>query len=265
MKPTALIFFASATLASAAPEWVGGLTSPSAGPHPIITPMSVDYQISWKGLVDSGKLHIDFGPKNIKKPGAFVIRSHAVSQGLAAKLYSYHHDFWSEVLPTTLRPRYFHAVETDPKETVTYTIRYDSKQVESESITKNLKSGKSNTKNRTFTFSPVFDLFSAMLHVRSQKLEDGDQIAIVIHPFDTPYLLRTKVVSHEVHEGQKSIRLSVGMNKIDRDSLELKSYKKLKDNATLWLSDDNDRIPLEFRAAVFIGDVRAVLTNKKKF
>jgi hypothetical protein len=38
----------------------------------------------------------------------------------------------------------------------------------------------------------------------------------------------------------------------------------MKRDATLWLSDDEDRIPVELRAAVFIGDVRAVLTNFRK-
>jgi len=41
-------------------------------------------------------------------------------------------------------------------------------------------------------------------------------------------------------------------------------YKKLKKPVTLWLSDDADRVPLELRAAVYIGDVRAVLTNFSK-
>lgn len=264
MKYPALLLLATVSFAAAAPAWQGELTSPNPGPHPRIKPLALDFVISWKGLVDSGKLHIDFGPKDAHKTGAFVIKSHAVSQGVAAKLYSYHHDFWSEVSPTTFRPQYFRGVETDPKETVTYTIRHSSDHVDSESVTKILKTGVSKTKKRTFKFSPVFDLFSAMLHVRSQKLADGDKITIVIHPFDTPYLLRAKVVGHEVHDGQKAIRLSVGMNKIDRDSLELKEYKKLKSDATLWLSDDVDRVPIEFRAAVFIGDVRAILTNRKK-
>lgn len=58
--------------------------------------------------------------------------------------------------------------------------------------------------------------------------------------------------------------LSVRMNKLDRDTLELLPYKKLKRDATLWLNDDKDSIPVEPRAAVFIGDVRAVLRDFRK-
>jgi hypothetical protein len=41
----------------------------------------------------------------------------------------------------------------------------------------------------------------------------------------------------------------------------LKSYNKLK-KATLWISDDADRIMIELRSEVFIGDVRAVLIKQ---
>ena len=54
------------------------------------------------------------------------------------------------------------------------------------------------------------------------------------------------------------------MRKIDRKTLELLPYKKLKQDAHLWLSDDADRIPIELRAAAFIGDVRATLTAHHK-
>lgn len=86
----------------------------------------------------------------------------------------------------------------------------------------------------------------------------------VIHPFGNPYLLRVRVLGREVHKGRNAIRLSVGMQKIDRKTQELQPYKKLKQDATLWLSDDAARIPIEFRAAIFIGDVRATLVGHRK-
>jgi hypothetical protein len=54
------------------------------------------------------------------------------------------------------------------------------------------------------------------------------------------------------------------MRKIDRDTHTLVKYKKLKKPVILWLSDDSDRIPLEIRASVYIGDIRAVLTGHTK-
>ncbi|NJM38710.1 MAG: DUF3108 domain-containing protein [Akkermansiaceae bacterium] len=159
---------------------------------------------------------------------------------------------------------FFHATEIDKKEHVDTTVRHSPGKVDIQEIAKDLKSGATQQKDRTFSFTPIFDAFSAMLHIRSQKLDDGDNITLVICPFDSPYLLRVKVLAHEVHHGRDAIRLSLGMRKIDRKTLELLPYKKLKKDATLWLSNDADRVPIELRAAVFIGDVRATLTNQKK-
>lgn len=263
LKSTLACIFA-AQLAHAAPAWQAELTSAKPGPFPPLQPISLDLQISWKGLINSGNAHIEFAPPAVKKSGAYVVRSSARSVGAAAKLFPYESDFWSELNPATLRPIYFRSVETDKKESATTTVRHFPDRVVSEETSKLTATGKTEDKKRTFVHAPVFDLFSAMLHVRSQKLDAGDRITLVICPFQTPYLLRVKVVGREVHEGRNAIRLTMGMRKIDSKTLELKPYKKLKQDATLWLSDDPERVPIELRAAVFIGDVRATLTGRKK-
>lgn len=250
--------------AFAEPAWKKELSTSAPGNHPSLAPGTLDLVLSWKGMVNSGRIRMEVAPRDAKKPGALVIRSSAASLGPAAGLFPYHNHFWSELDPATFKPRFFHAVETDKKESVTTTTRHFPDRVECTEVTKALKKGVDVRKDRVFQFAPVFDIFSAMLHIRSQKLDDGDHITLVVHPFDNPYLLRVRVVGRESHLGRKAIRLSVGMRKIDRKSLELLPYKKMKSEATLWLSDDDDRIPVEFRAAVFIGDVRATLTDFRK-
>ncbi len=257
----ALLF---APIATAAPAWRGELSSPAPGPFPGLPPTVLDLKVSWKGTVNAGSIRIEFAPLAAKKPGSYVIRSGSSSHGAAAMLFPYHSNFWSELNPATLRPRYFHSVETDNKETATTTVRYFTDRVESREITQISKTGATHPTDRIFRFTPVFDMFSAMLHVRSQKLDAGDHITLVIHPFDNPYLLRLKVHGREIHNGRNTIRLTMRMHKIDRSTLELLPYKKLKKDATLWLSDDADRIPVELRATAFIGDVRATLTAHAK-
>ncbi|MCU0750619.1 MAG: DUF3108 domain-containing protein [Akkermansiaceae bacterium] len=252
------------TAAAAPPEWAAELTSAAPGTHTPLPPCVIDMQLSWKGTVNSGKLRMEFAPKDVKKSGALVVRSSASSLGAAASLFPYQNNFWSELDPATFKPRFFHATESDRKETVTTTTRHFANRVECRENTRLLKSGKETSKDRSFTYSPVFDIFSAMLHIRSQKLAEGDRITLVVHPFDKPYLLRVKVLGRENHLGRATIRLKVGMRKINPLTMELMPYKKLKSDAILWLSDDKDRIPVEFRAAVFIGDVRATLSGFHK-
>ena len=249
---------------SATPAWQAELTSPAPGKFPNPVPSTLEFHLSWKGMIQAGTCRIEFAPPAVKKPGKYVVLAKSASVGAAALLFEYQSNFWSEINPGSLRPLYFRAEETDDKEKVTTTVRHFPTQVETEEINKQIKSGTSKTTNRVCSLSPAFDIFSAMLHVRSQKLDTGDQITLAIMPFDTPYLVKIKVDAREVHEGRNAIRLTVGMRKIDRKTLDLVPYKKLKKDATMWLSDDADRIPLELRAAVFIGDVRATLVSHVK-
>jgi hypothetical protein len=254
----------SPAIAQAGKDWKSELVPPALGPHPKLAPTVLDFQVSWKGMIKAGTLKIEFAPADAKKPGAYVVRSSATSLGAAALIFPYKSTFWSELDPTSFQPRYFKAVEIDKKETVTTTVRHFAHRVETHEEAKLFKTKVTKTSDQVFKFAPVFDIFSAMLHIRSQKLASGDRIALVICPFKTPYLLRVTVAGREVHEGRKAIRLTLGMRKINRDTLELQPYKKLKKDATLWLSDDADRVPIELRADAFIGDVRATLTNHRK-
>ncbi len=260
----AVLAFLLAPLLHGAPDWQKELTSPQPGTFGKLAPCVLDYELSWKGAINSGKVRIEFAPPDVKKPGTYVVRSSSASLGAAAVLFPYQNYFWSELDPVSLRPRFFNAVETDKKEHVETTVRHSPGKVESREVTKITKTGVTKKTDKVFAFSPVFDVFSAMLHVRGQKLDDGDHITLVIHPFDTPYLLRVKVIGREVHNGQNAIRLTLGMRKIDRKTQELLPYKKLKQDVTMWLSDDADRVPLELRAAAFIGDVRATLVSNRK-
>jgi len=261
-----LILFAVLLIpsAKAAPSWQSELTSPAPGPFAKLASTVLDFQVSWNGTINAGTIRMEFAPPDANKPSFYVTRSSASSQGAAALLFPYHSNFWSELDPATLRPRYFHSIETDKKETAATTVHHFPDRVESHEASKLFKTGITRQTDRIFEFAPVFDIFSAMLHVRSQKLDAGDHITLVIYPFDTPYLLRVKVLGRGIHNGRNAIDLTIGMRKIDRKTLELLPYKKLKQDAHLWLSDDADRIPIELRAAAFIGDVRATLTAHHK-
>lgn len=251
--------------ASSAPEWKGTLTKASVGSHPMIEPSKLEFTLSWKGMLKAGSLDIEFAPRNAKKPGSFIVKSSASSQGAAAALFPYSHSYWSELDPRSLKSKYFHATETDAEETVVTKNRYFDSSVRIEETAVEVKGGKTTIEKETFPFGPAMDVFSAILYIRSQKLNVGDEYAMLLLPFKSPYLLNVKVQAKEKHMSKDAIRVSFSLRKIDRDTHELVEYKKLKRPVILWLSDDKDRVPLELRAAVYIGDVRAVLTKFTKY
>ena len=254
--------FAVTSLAAAGPDF--GLTSPAFGAHPRLEPIALDYEVSWQGVFNSGDFHMEFAPPGEKKPGAYVVKAHASSQGAAAKLHPYQYNSWSELNPASLAPRYVRAAEQDRNGKEVSIVEYLPGRVEVETTYKSSHTGKTGMNHRTTPHSPVFDIFSAMLHIRSQPLVQGERIAIMIQSGDQPYVIRVRCLGREVHNGRNAIKLSAGMQKIDHKTGELQVYKKLKRDATLWLSDDYDRIPLEVRGEIFLGDVRVTLTQQKK-
>lgn len=216
-------------------------------------------------MLDAGSVTFDFFRKPAKKKGLAIIHGRAASHGAAAAIHPYTVSFWSEIHPATLRPSFFNGLEFagDDKETTTNTYG----PAATVSIRKNESlAGKKPPYSRTahIRSAPAHDLFTTLLFIRSQKLADGDKIVLMSVPFHTPYLVEATVAGRELHVGRPAIKLTVSVRKIHRKSGELVPYEKMKGAASLWLGDDADRLPLEFRVPAYIGDVRAVLTAVKR-
>jgi hypothetical protein len=243
---------------------MGDLSPVVPGLHSPIPSSTLDFTLSWKGMLKAGKLQMDFAPKRVKEHDSFVIKCSASSQGAAAILFPYSHSYWSEIDPASFSSRYFHSTETASEESVVTTNRYTAKKVNIREVTTQTDTGAVRTDNFGFPHGPARDLFSAILYVRSQKLDPGDEHTLLLLPFASPYLLNVRVEAKEMHLGRDTLRISFALRKIDRITHALVPYKKLKKPVTLWLSDDADRIPIELRASVYIGDVRAVLTGFTK-
>ncbi len=258
------LYFISISCALSAPVWKKELSPSKPGHHPAITSSTLDFTLSWKGMVKAGQLRMEFAPKGVKKPGVFVTKCSASSLGAAAKLFPYSLSCWSEIDRTTLSSRHFRGTEKDDKENNVITNRYSAGTVSVHEVTKVTRTGSVNTDTFSFPYGPARDLISAILYVRSQKLDPGEEHTLLLMPFRNPYLLKVKVEAKETHLDRDTLRISFGLTKIDRTSYALAPYKKLKKPVTLWLSDDADRIPIELRASAYIGDVRAVLTNFSK-
>lgn len=262
MKTFLLSAIAISTLTVCAdePSWASQLSSPQPGSHAALSPMKLEYSLSWKGQVQAGQVTFTFGGK-----GSTAEVMHATcsggSQGMAAKLFPYTFSMTGQVQKSSLAPLMMHCDETDKEETLVTTVNYKPGMVSVKEISRPHATGKDTTTTKSFAYTPVFDAFSSMLLIRSHALEQGDTICQVIHPFKSPYLAKITVLGREKINGKDAIKLNIDLTKIDKN-LNLKPYKKMK-TATLWISDDQDRIPLEMRVAAFIGDVRMTLTNKQ--
>ncbi len=250
------------------PAWLKAVTLLKAGNEPALKPCRLGYSLSWNNLINAGEVTIvmrDEDPSG--KPSSEILTgaASARSSGAVRLLWAYDCELKSKVDRATLRPLWFEHSETENKETVSYRTDFKSDRVVTLSYETDAETGKLKTKKRTFKYPHVFDLLSAILCLRSLPLKNGETLTGVVQPFDTPYLVSFEVQGREkrdyLGEKKNTIRLGVKVQKINKD-LSLKKYKKMK-TATLWVSEDEYRLPLELRADIFVGYVAATLIERK--
>lgn len=241
--------------------WKGSVTKTPLGSFPPLTPCRIVYDLSWNNLVSAGTAKIRFQERD----GRWVARAEAGTNGWARSLWRYDCTMASVLDSTVLRSLYMEHSETDSAETVSYRVQFRDSDVLTEAKV-SPKKGALSLKYTRCPYAPVDDLQSAILYLRSQPLAVGDVITRVIQPFDRPYLGTFTVMARESRkvEGKvyPTIRLDVKIRKLHPTSLELASYKKMK-TATIWVSDDTWRLPVEMHASIWVGFISATLTKRE--
>lgn len=257
------LLFSSVTLAQvpAGTAWKASVTRSPAGAFPLLTPCRIEYDLSWNNLVSAGSAMIRFQNAG----DAWIARAEAGTNGLARGLWKYDCTMASVLDAATLRSRYMEHSETDSAETISYRVAFGQKDVRTAAKV-SPKGATSTIKNTVCPYGPIDDIQAAILYVRSQPLTTGQVITRVIQPFDRPYLATFTVMAREKRKvsgtDYPTIRLDVKIRKLHATKLELSSYKKMK-TATIWVSDDAWRVPVEMHASIWVGFVSATLTKRE--
>jgi hypothetical protein len=233
------------------PDWSGSLTT-GKGPGNFAPPppMRLAYRFGWVGLqAAEAKIHL-FS----QTPTTFEIDATGATSGLARTLFEL--DIYQQTIENkmTLRPIHVFQEEKYRSETVRTNVDFESNQLTGlrEKIPNNYPD-----MPKMFNFSPVFDIASALLWVRSQPLSDDETESIVVWASNAPYLVTVSVLGRDTikvngHE-ERAIKVDLKLNGID-SKMHLKEYKQFKGGRG-WLSDDAKRIPLRIEADIFIGYV----------
>jgi hypothetical protein len=241
------------------PEWVKELTPGTAGTHRHIPPGKLTFDIGWSHVMTAGQATL-----TVREAGAYWrADASAASSGLARSLWKYDCEMTSIMHRDDLRAHFLQYREADSEETCRYRVSFERQRILTETQTQPVK-GAATTATTLCAYGPMDDLLSVILYVRSQELKNGQKFTRVVQPWDTPYLTTFTVQGRETmtYAGQQRpcIKLDLKIRKIDRTTLALSSYKKMK-TATIWVSDDELRVPLEMQASVFVGFMFARLTK----
>jgi Protein of unknown function (DUF3108) len=252
-----ILSISCATHAEDSPDWSDSLTT-AKGPGTFTPPppMRLAYRFGWCGL-QAAKADIHFfSPSRT----TFEIEATGATSGFPRVLFKldiYHQATENKM---TLRPIHFFQEEKYRSETVKTNVDFESNQVTG--LREKVPSDRPATPN-IFKFSPVFDLTTALLWVRSQPLAAGETESIVVWASNAPYLATITVLGRDTikingHE-EKAIKLDLKLHGIDK-KMHLKQYKLFKGGRG-WLSDDAQRIPLRIEADIFVGYVFAELES----
>ncbi len=252
----------TASALAASPPWTKDLSREPLGPHLHVPPCEVTYELGWNNWVTAGKASL----RVREAPGGFWrADATAASTGFARTLWKYDCEMTSIIERAAIRPRFLRHSETDSAENCRYRVSFEPRQVVTETTTTPTK-GAPSANTTVCPYGPMDDLLSVILYVRSQALTPGQKVTRVVQPWDKPYLTTFEVLGRETLDfgGKKRpcIKVSVKIRKIDRSSLELSSYKKMK-TSTIWISDDTLRLPIEMHAEVYVGYMSARMTGIK--
>ena len=238
-------------------DWTNSLTS-DKGPGSFMAAPSVRlaYRFGWSGLrAAKADIHL-YSPTR----STFELDASGGTSGFPRALFRFdvvHHATENKL---TLRPIHFSQEEKYRSETVKTDVAFGTDEVTG--LREKVPSENA-PKPNVFKFSPVFDMTTAVLWVRSQPLADGETESLVVWASNAPYLAKVTVVGRDTikieGKSRNAIKLDLRLFRIDK-KMQLKEHKLFKGGRG-WLSDDEKRIPLRVEADMFIGYVFAELES----
>jgi hypothetical protein len=238
--------------AAHAGDWQGTLSSPQPGRFPPPAPLHAHYKFGWTSF-SAAEGNVDFTKA---KSGELRLDVEVKTIGFVRTLWRMDARHAAVAQAVTLRPMTVRQVEAYANETLTTTVDFDSDGVTRLRETK--PADPQPAKPKRFKFAGVFDLHTALLWVRSQRLNQGDVYRLVVYPTTAPYLAEVSVGGREklrvAGDAYKAVRLELKLRRIDAKTLELAPHKKFK-RAIAWLSDDDRRLFLKAEANIFVGAV----------
>jgi Protein of unknown function (DUF3108) len=243
--------------ASFAADWQATLSKEPVGNFPELRPLRASYRFGWSGVTAAtGEIHFS-KPSNDR----FQLEGTGRTTGFVRALWKLDVTQRAAANSRTLAP-----IEADQTES------YRSKKIvthltfTNSGVTRARTEGqgdKTETKSKQFIFPNLFDLHSAALYLRSQPLKQGSVYRLAVYPATNAYVAIIKVTGRDkisVRAGTyNAIKLDLQLKRIGKH-LELEPHKKFR-RATIWVSDDTERLILRIDAQIFVGTVFAELQS----
>lgn len=242
---------------SFAADWQATLSKEPSGNFRELRPLRAYYRFGWSG-VSAASCEVHFTkPSNDR----FQLEGNGRTIGFVRALWKLDVTQRATANSQTLAP-----IETQQSES------YRSKKIATHltftnsGVTRARTEGEgaaTKTTSKQFNLPDLFDLHSAALYLRSQPLKQGNVYRLAIYAATNAYLATVKVIGRDkisVRAGTyNAIKLDLQLKRIGKH-LELEPHKKFH-RATIWVSDDAERLILRVDAQIFVGTVFAELQS----
>jgi Protein of unknown function (DUF3108) len=248
-----VVFCCSTSLAQ---NWQATLSKEPPGNFPEPRPLRASYRFGWSGVTAAT------GDVHFTKPSENKLQLEGTGRtiGFVRALWKLDVNYLAVASAGTLRPIETKQTESYRSKTIVTHLTFTNNGV---TRARTEGKGAGETKTRQFNFANLFDLFSAMLYVRSQPLKERSVYRLVAYPATNAYLAMLTVVGREkisVHaRNYDAIKLDLQLKRIGKH-LELEPHRKFR-RGTIWVSDDAERLLLRIEAQVFVGTVFAEMQS----
>ena len=245
--------------AAASAAWRDDVQRLGGGPFPPPPDLTARYVFGWSGI-EAAEAEVDL---RRGADGNFTGTVRGGTKGAARALYKLDADYRTQVGGADYRSREF-----------TLTERYRTYRVEEKAgfrpggvraWRESDKKGAKPPKWKNFYVPGLRDMAGAVLLARSQPLNQGDRMSLAVFPGDWMYLARLQVEGRETlrwrGKERPAIRVALAIDRIEKD-YSLSPHKKFH-HGTIWVSDDDLRVPLRIEVKVFVGHVFAELVEVK--
>jgi len=242
---------------SLAADWQSTLTREPPGKFPGLRPLRASYRFGWAGLTAAtGEVHFTAPSED-----RFQLDATGQTIGFVRALWKLDANYRGVADSRTLRPIETQQTENYRQKKFVTHLTFTNKGVTRTRT--ETRDGSTDTKTRKFDFTDLFDLHSVMLYLRSQPLTDRSVHRVVVYASSNAYLATVTVVGRDeisVRAGTyKGIKVDLRLDRVGKH-LELEPHRKFR-RATIWVSDDRDRILLRIEAQIFVGTVFAELQS----
>jgi len=244
--------------------WLKRIDTAPPGPYAQLRPLRVTYGLSWKGSINAGKMEFSVTEPN---PGVYMGQAKGQSAGLARAVFPYDFSGTAQTSAGDLKPLTFDFNDKWKTKTIHYSLLFQPNQLVSQTNLTDLKTGVKTPYHSVYQFENdvARDLMSSILYLRSQPLNKGQKISLITATFNKPYLAEITVLCREIKTikrvNYQAIKLDARISKIHAN-MTIEPYTKIE-KATIWVSDDEYRLPLEFQGDIFVGYISAQMTSRK--